>query len=164
MTGRPAGGAPAPTPKQRISLESLVTRRNMVIGAAALLAFLVVLAAVHYHRGSNRRRYDSLLTTSLDRIVTAQEGFYYDSTRYVTSLRALPTVHIPPGVHVTLYTPDHRSWWGIATHDQLPAHHCVVWVGKPPSSLPVEARAPENETKPLCFDDTVSIARQAQRS
>lgn len=162
MTGRPAGGAPAP--KRRISLESLVTRRNMMIGAATLLVLLVVLAAVHYRSGSNRRRYDSLLTTSLDRIVTAQEGFYYDSTKYVTSLRALPAVHLPPGVHVTLYTPDRRSWWGIATHDGLPAHHCVVWVGRPPSSIPLEARAPENETKPLCFDDNVSVARQAQRS
>jgi hypothetical protein len=162
MTGRPAGGAPAP--KRRISLESLFTRRNMIIGAATLLVLLVALAAVHYHSGSNRRRYDSLLMTSLDRIVTAQEGFYYDSTKYVTSLRALPTVHLPPGVHVTLYTPDRRSWWGIATHDGTPAHHCVVWVGQPPSSIPLEARAPENETKPLCFDDNVSVARQAQRS
>jgi hypothetical protein len=164
MTGGPAGGPPAPTPKQRMSLESLLTRTNMTIGAAALVLLIVAIAAIHYRTGSSRRRYESVLTTSLDRIVTAQEGFYYDSTKYVTSLRSLPTVHLPPGVHVTLYAPDRRSWWGVATHDLLPAHHCVVWVGKAPSSIPVEARAPENETKPLCFDDNVSVARQAQRS
>jgi hypothetical protein len=164
MTGGPAGGAPAPTPKRRMSLESLFTPTTMAIGAAALVLLVVAITAIRYQSGGSRRRYESVLTTSLDRIVTAQEGFYYDSTKYVTSVRALPTVHLPPGVHVTLYAPDRRSWWGVATHDRLPAHHCVVWVGKAPSSIPVEARAPENETKPFCFDDNLSVARQAQRS
>lgn len=163
MTGKPPDGAPAPK-QWTVSLDSLVTRRNMLIGTGVLLVLFGVLAAVRYHSGSNRRRYESVLATSLDRIVTAQEGFYYDSTKYVASLRALPSVHLPPGVHVTLYAPDRRSWWGIATHDGLPAHHCVVWVGKPPSSIPVEARAPENETRPVCFDDNLSAARQGQRS
>lgn len=164
MTGSPAGGAPASTPKQRMSLESLITRANMAIGAAALLFVIVVIAAIRYQSGTARRRYESLLASSLDHIVTAQEGFYYDSTKYVTSLKSLPTVHLPPGVHVTLYSPDRRSWWAVATHDRLPAHHCLVWVGKAPPSIPVEARAPENETKPLCFNDNASVARQAQRS
>ena len=164
MTGSPADGAPAPTPKEPPSLGALLTRRNLGIAAATLIVLIVVIGAFRYRRGSDRRRYESLLTTSLDHIVTAQEGFYYDSTRYVTSLGALPTVHLPPGVHVRLYAPDRRSWWGLATHDQLPSHHCVVWVGKAPSSIPAEARAPENETKPLCFDDNVTVARQAQRS
>jgi len=164
MTGSPAGGASAPTPKQPLMLESLLTRRNFAIAAAFVVLLIVVIAAVRYKSGSDRRRYESLLTSSLDNIVTAQEGFYYDSTRYVASLRALPTVHLPPGVHVTLYTPDRRSWWGIATHDRLPAHRCVVWVGRAPSSLPAEVRAPENETRPFCFDDKASIARQARQS
>ncbi|HKW48767.1 MAG TPA: hypothetical protein VJN70_15060 [Gemmatimonadaceae bacterium] len=164
MTGSPADGAPAPTPKQRMWLESLLTRRNAAIGAAAFVVVLAVIAAVRYRSGSDRRNYESLLTSSLDHIVTAQEGFYYDSTKYVTSLSSLPTVHLPPAVHVTLYAPDRRSWWAVATHDRLPAHHCIVWVGKAPTSIPVAARAPENETKPLCFDDSASVARQAQRS
>jgi hypothetical protein len=105
-----------------------------------------------------------MLTMSLDKIVTAQEGFYYDSTRYVASLRSLPMVQLPPGVHVTLFTPDRKSWWGIATHDRLPAHHCVVWVGTAPTTLPLEARAPENETRPLCFDDRGAVTRRASRS
>ena len=164
MTGSPARGAPAPTPKQRMSLASLITRTNVAIGAAALVLVLLLVAAMRYHSGSNRRQYESALTASLDRIVTAQEGFYYDSTKYVTSLQALPTVHLPPGVRVTLYSVDRRSWWGVATHDRLPAHHCVVWVGKAPTSIPAEARAPENETKPQCFEDNVSVAKRAQRS
>ncbi|HEY2375305.1 MAG TPA: hypothetical protein VGH98_04965 [Gemmatimonadaceae bacterium] len=164
MTGSPAGGAPAPTPKRQVSLKSLLTRRNGVITGAALVCVIVVISIARYESGGRRRRYESLLASSLDHIVTAQEGFFYDSTRYVASLRALPTIHLPPGVHVTLYTPDPRSWWGIATHDRLPARHCVVWVGKPPPSLPATARSPENETRPLCFDDKGSGATQVKRS
>jgi len=140
----------------------LFSTRNVLIGVAALIVLIAILMAGRYRSGSARRGYESLLTTSLDKIVTAEEGLYYDSTRYVASLRALPTVHLPSGVHVTLFSSDRKSWWGVATHDRLPAHHCVVWVGVAPPSLPWEARAPENETRPLCFDDKATIAAQGK--
>jgi hypothetical protein len=96
--------------------------------------------------------------------VTAQEGFYYDSTRYTPSLQALPTVRLPDGVHVQIFSPDRRSWWGVATHDRLPARECIVWVGVPPSAAPAEARAPEDETKPLCFDSSRLKVKQSSPS
>jgi len=165
MPGGPSDGAAASAPKQKPrSFRSFLTTRNAAIAGVALVVLVAIVIATRYHGGNERRRYEAMLATSLDRIVTAQEGFFYDSTRYVASLKALPTVTLPQGVHVILYNPDRRSWWGVATHDRLPDHHCVVWVGTPPRSLPSEARAPENETKPLCFDDKQSVARQASRS
>lgn len=165
MPGGPPDGGTASAPKQKPRpFRSLLSKRNIGIAGVALVGVAAVVIATRYHTGSERRRYEAMLAASLDRIVTAQEGFFYDSTRYVASLRALPTVTLPQGVHVTLYNPDRRSWWGVATHDRLPDHHCVVWVGTAPRSLPSEARAPENETKPLCFDDRQSVARQASRS
>ena len=139
MAGAPTDGAPAPTPSGSTSIRRLFSTRNLAIGAAAFGALIVVMIVLHYHSGSQRRQYETLLTTTLDKIVTAEEGFYYDSTRYVASVRALPTIQLPAGVRVTLFSPDRRSWWGIATHDKLPAHRCIVWVGKPPASLPLEA-------------------------
>ena len=162
----PTDGAPASAStqqQQRSPLRSLLSRQNLGIAAVGLVLLVVIIVGTRYHGGSERRRYEAVLTASLDRIVTAQEGFYYDSTRYVATLRGLPTVTLPAGVHVALHTPDRQSWWGVATHDRLPDHHCVVWVGTPPTSLPAEARAPENETRPLCFDDKTG-ARQASRS
>ncbi|HZI41987.1 MAG TPA: hypothetical protein VFD67_09800 [Gemmatimonadaceae bacterium] len=167
MADGPTDGAAASAPPQRQqtrSLQSLLSRRNIGIVGIALVLLVGIIFATRYHSGSERRRYEAMLAASLDKIVTAQEGFFYDSTRYVASLRALPTVTLPVGVHVTLHSPDRRSWWGVATHDRLPDHHCVVWVGTAPTSLPSEARAPENETKPLCFDDKNPVARQASRS
>src|SRR5690242_13221314 len=100
MTAGPtAGGAPRP-PNEHPTRLVPVTTRTVGIAMALVLAIIVLAIAVKYRSGSERRRYDAILKSSLDRIVTAQEGFYYDSTRYAVALRALPTVTLPPGVHV----------------------------------------------------------------
>lgn len=155
--------APAPPPQHGRRSRFLSTR--YILGAAIGLALLTALAIlIRYRAGSERRDYEVSLRSALDRVVTAQEGFYYDSTRYTPSLRSLPTVHLPDGVHVEIFSPDRRSWWGLATHDRLPQRRCIVWVGAPPSIAPAEARAPEDETKPLCFDAARIAARQASPS
>jgi hypothetical protein len=164
MADGPTAGVPSSASTRSKSRRAFLTTRNIAIGIGALVLLVVLVVALRYRSGNQRRSYEALLTTSLDKIVTAEEGYYYDSTRYVASLRALPTVSIPSGVHVTLYSPDPRSWWAVATHDRLAKHHCLVWVGMAPASLPSESRAPENETKPLCFDDKGPVVRQASRS
>jgi hypothetical protein len=147
-----ASTAPAPPDESK---RAAFLEQRYIVAAAALVAAIAVLAVVlHYRSGSQRRSYEKMLKDSLDRLVTAQEGFYYDSSKYTASLSALPTVRLPSGVHVRLFnSPDRRSWWGVATHDHLAARHCMVWVGTPPATVPREARAPEDETKPFCFDD-----------
>jgi hypothetical protein len=152
MTAGSAAGATPQRPNDDKARAALLSSRNLAVAGAALLLVLIVVLVLHYRSGSARRRYDAVLKASLDRLVTAQEGFYYDSTRYAVALRALPTVKLPPGVHVDLFNPDRRSWWAIASHDGWPARHCVVWVGTAPPGFPLEARAPEEETKPLCYD------------
>ena len=156
--------ADASVPREPARRPPIFTTRNVGIAAAAIFVIIAIAVALHYYNDSQRRRYDTVLKASLDKIVTAQEGYYYDSTRYVGSLRALPTVRLPQGVHVQIFNPDRRSWWGLATHDRMAGRHCVVWVGTAPTSLPVEARAPENETKPLCFDETPTTVRQSGQS
>jgi len=145
------GGAPAAPPNAK-RWSPLFSQRNLAIAGAAVLLLVIVIFVARYRSGSERRRDDAILKATLDRLVTAQEGFYYDSTRYAGSLRALPTVTLPTGVHVQLFTTDKRSWWGVATHERMAARECVVWVGIAPAALPVEARVPEDETKPLCYD------------
>jgi hypothetical protein len=161
MTAGVSDSAPTPNEPRRSRFDP----KQYLVGAAAVVALItLIVIIVRYRNGADRRRYEAVLETSLDRLVTAQEGFYYDSTRYTASLRALPSVALPPGVHVQIFNPDRRSWWGVATHDQLPARHCVVWVGAPPASLPADARAPEEETKPLCFADSQGGMRPGSRS
>ena len=156
-------GAPAPPPHDT-DLRRFLSRRYVIWAAVALAVIIVVGVVVHYRSGSERRGYEASLRSALDRLVTAQEGFYYDSTRYTPSLRSLPTVHLPDGVHVEIFSPDRQSWWGVAMHERLPARRCIVWVGTPPSVVPAEARAPEDETKPLCFDADRIATSQASPS
>ena len=124
----------------------------MLVVAGVLLA-LVVGSALSYRSGRNRRQREALLKATLDRLVTAQEGFYYDSARYATTLRALSAFTVPSGARVQLAPPMSHSWSAVATHTLLAGRHCVVWVGTPPTSLSDDARLPEMETKPLCFDN-----------
>lgn len=134
--------------------------RQYVVGVGIALVVIGAVAGILRHqKGSERRRQEAILKSILDRVVTAEEGFYFDSSHYTASLQALPTVRLPSGVRLQLHTSDRRSWWGIATHDQLPARHCLVWVGVAPATLPPDARAPEDETKPLCFDNARVLLR-----
>lgn len=152
MTAGTTDSAPPPRPNERGTIARYLSRRNLTIAAGAVAVVIVLVLVVRYRGGRERRRYDAILKASLDHLVTAQEGFYYDSTHYATALRALPGVQMPAGVNVQLFNPDRRSWWGIATHDRFPGRRCVVWVGTPPRMLPADARAPEDETRPRCYD------------
>ena len=155
--------APAPPPQTR-QRPRFLSARYIVAAAIGLVLLFALVSLIRYRAGSERRRYEASLRSALDRVVTAQEGFYYDSTRYTPSLRSLPTLHLPDGVHVEIFSSDRQSWWGLATHDRLPERRCIVWVGAPPSIAPAEARTPEEETKPLCFDASRIATRQTSPS
>jgi hypothetical protein len=160
-TGNPAAAAPAREASPRFPLSP----RQIAFGAIVVVVLIAAVAwIVQYRAGHARRQYDKLMIGTLDRLLTAQEGFFYDSSHYVGSLRALPTVHLTPGVHLEMANPDRRSWWGVATHTGLTGHRCVVWVGTAPASFPADVRAPENEAKPICFDDTPSGTSHSNRS
>jgi hypothetical protein len=150
MTDGSASGAPQPEESEE--RPPLWSPRNLAVAGSVLVVIIALVAFAKYQSESERRRYDAVMKTSLDHVVTAQEGFYYDSTRYAPALRSLPTLQLPPGVHIQLFTPDRKSWWALATHDRSPRRRCVVWVGTAPGALPSDARTPEDETKPLCYD------------
>src|SRR3954452_23987918 len=114
MTAGVSEGAPASPPNEPRQLPFL-ERRYLVGGAAVLVVLFLIGVVVHYRSGADRRRYEAALESTLDRLVTAQEGFYYDSTHYTASPRALPGVAVPDGVHIQINNPERRSWWGVAT-------------------------------------------------
>lgn len=142
---------PAPVPVVEPPRGGMSRRGIVMLAMAGVLLALVVASVLYYRSGRNRRQRETLLKATLDRLVTAQEGFFYDSARYATTLRALKTFTVPAGARVQLAPPMSHSWSAVATHTLLPGRFCTVWVGTPPTSLPDDARVPEKETKPLCF-------------
>jgi hypothetical protein len=156
MTGGPSESTTAvePTPEAAPAPERGFRVMQVVLATIAGLLVVAALALLLYYRsGRERRHYEALVSETLDKLVTAQEGFFYDSAHYARSLPSLRTFQPPPGVRVSVAVADTaHSWSGTATHDALSGGQCVVWVGRAPTTLPEAARAPENETKPLCFD------------
>src|SRR5256714_1089957 len=144
MTGGPPETATAPDPALQPSSREerrRTTAQVVVASVAALLLVGAIVALVYYRTGSPQRRIEAQLKATLDKLVTAQEGFFYDSARYARSLRALPTFRPPPGVHLRVVVDTAHSWPGTATHHGLPTRQCGVWVVRPPAPLPQEARA-----------------------
>lgn len=150
-TARPEAAAKRP----RWS-EYLTPKRIGLAAAVAVPLIAILVLTLQYRAARARRAYQSLMEQSLDRVVTAQEGFFYDSARYASSLRQLPGLRLPATVHAQIVSATPKTWWGVATHDNLPGRRCAVWVGTPPPVLPSSARTPDNETKPLCFDDSAA--------
>jgi hypothetical protein len=164
MVGGRAEASPVPAPNEP-RRRRLSTKQYIIGGTVAVVLLVAILLLVRYESGRERRRYEAILTATLDRLVTAQEGFFYDSTRYTASLTALRGVQLPAGVHVQIQVkPDRHSWWGTASHDRLPDRYCMVWVGTPPLTAPPELRAPEDETKPFCFPSAYFIMPRSSRS
>lgn len=157
---------PAPeSAARRASFRLRLSRRQTGVASAILIALVIAIGLfVHHRAGRDRRQYEAAMREALDRLLTAQEGFFYDSAHYVGSLRALPTVRPAPGVEIQLVNPDRRSWWGIATHEALKGDRCVVWVGTAPASFPSDVRAPENEAKPMCYDDARKSTSSSRHS
>lgn len=150
MTAPGAPGAPAGSPpdarRQRAP--------RIAILAAVLVLLLVIIAGALYARHRSARQqlaYEDAMVMGLDTLVTAEEGYFYDSARYTPSLAAFPKLPLLAGVHLTIDSAGARSWWGTATHARLPRRRCEVWVGTPPARFPAAARAPELEGKPTCF-------------
>lgn len=149
---RGADGADGP------SRQAAISPRGLTIAAiAACIALAAIVLFVSYRSGRSRREQEAQLRGTLDKLVTAQEGFYYDSARYASALRSLRALQVAPNIRLQITSPAAHSWWGLASHAAFPGRHCVVWVGNPPTWLPDEARVPENETKPLCFDGAPPI-------
>src|SRR5262245_37620813 len=90
--------------------------RAIALTTLVALAALGALSTLGWRRHTRERRgYEHALEETLDKLVTAQEGFFYDSTRYAGALAMLPSIRPAPDVHVRIVVATPRSWWGSAT-------------------------------------------------
>lgn len=90
---------------------------------------------------TKEKAYVAQMKSDLKNLATAEEGFFYDSTFYTSSLAALNNFTSSAGVTLTIVTATPGGWSARAVHAQTP-RQCVLFEGTAPVLAPatVEGR------------------------
>jgi len=102
-----------------------------------------LLAAIAIPKLSNTKQkaYVAQMKSDLKNLATAEEGFFYDSTFYTTSLAALNNFRSSTGVTLNVLEATPGGWSARATHSQT-ARQCVLFQG---SAAPVAPATTEGK-------------------
>jgi type IV pilus assembly protein PilA len=100
-----------------------------------------LLAAIAIPKLSNTKQkaYVAQMKSDLKNLATAEEGFFYDSAYYTTSLAALNNFRSSTGVTLNVVEATPGGWSARATHSQTP-RLCVLYQG---SASPVAPASSE---------------------
>jgi type IV pilus assembly protein PilA len=89
-----------------------------------------LLAAIAIPKLANTKQkaYVAQMKSDLKNLATAEEGYFYDSTFYTTSLASLNNFRSSTGVTLTVLEASAKGWSAEATHSQTP-RKCVLFQG-----------------------------------
>ena len=89
-----------------------------------------LLAAIAIPKLSNTKQkaYVAQMKSDLKNLATAEEGFFYDSAFYTTSLPSLNNFRSSTGVTLNVLEATAGGWSARATHTQTP-RECVLYQG-----------------------------------
>jgi prepilin-type N-terminal cleavage/methylation domain-containing protein len=95
-----------------------------------VVVIIGLLAAIAIPKLSNTKQkaYVAQMKSDLKNLATAEEGFFYDSTFYTTSLAALNNFRSSTGVTLNVLEATPGGWSARATHSQTP-RQCVLFQG-----------------------------------
>ena len=102
-----------------------------------------LLAAIAIPKLANTKQkaYVAQMKSDLKNLATAEEGFFYDSAFYTTSLASLNNFRSSTGVTLTVLAASPGGWSARAVHSQTP-RQCVLFQGSaaPVAPATVEGR------------------------
>ena len=102
-----------------------------------------LLAAIAIPKLANTKQkaYVAQMKSDLKNLATAEEGYFYDSTFYTTSLASLNNFRSSTGVTLTVLEASAKGWSAEAVHSATP-RKCVLFQGgaSPPPPATVEGR------------------------
>ena len=89
-----------------------------------------LLAAIAIPKMANTKQkaYVAQMKSDLKNLATAEEGFFYDSAFYTTSLPALNNFRASSGVTISVLEATPGGWSARAVHSQTP-RECVLYQG-----------------------------------
>jgi len=102
-----------------------------------------LLAAIAIPKLANTKQkaYVAQMKSDLKNLATAEEGYFYDSTFYTTSLASLNNFRPSTGVSLTVLEASAKGWSAEAVHSATP-RKCVLFQGaaSPVAPATVEGR------------------------
>ena len=99
-----------------------------------------LLAAIAIPKLANTKQkaYVAQMKSDLKNLATAEEGYFYDSTFYTTSLASLNNFRSSTGVTLTVLEATAKGWSAEAVHSATP-RKCVLFQGNatapPPATV-----------------------------
>lgn len=95
-----------------------------------VVVIIGILAAIAIPKFVNTKEkaYVAQMKTDLKNLATAEEGFFYDSAFYTSSLVALNNFNSTTGVTLTVVQATPGGWSARAVHAQTP-RQCVMYEG-----------------------------------
>jgi prepilin-type N-terminal cleavage/methylation domain-containing protein len=96
---------------------------------------ILVSFAIPKFANTKQKAYVAQMKSDLHNLATAQEGFFYDSTFYTTSLAALNNFSASTGVTLTILVATPGGWSARAVHSQTP-RQCVLFEGNAAAVAP----------------------------
>lgn len=92
-----------------------------------IIGILAVLAIPKF-ANTKQKAYVAQMKTDLKNLATAEEGFFYDSTYYTTSLAQLNNFSASPGVTLTVVEATAMGWSAQTVHAQT-SRMCTIFEG-----------------------------------
>jgi type IV pilus assembly protein PilA len=94
-----------------------------------VVVIIGILAAIAIPKFANTKSkaYITAMKSDLRNLVTAQEGFFFDSSKYSNSIASI-NFKQSTGVNVPVITAGPGYWSATVSHSQLPASVCGIGV------------------------------------
>ena len=99
---------------------------------------ILAIIAIPKLANTKQKAYVAQMKSDLKNLATAEEGFFYDSTYYTTSLPALNNFRPSTGVTLTVIEATPGGWSARAVHAQT-TRQCVLYQGSAAAVAPATA-------------------------